>query len=112
MHNLLMTGQTISVNGKGDLNDTLDPHQATGNKVVGDAAAVTAEFVRINNDKFKCANGVVELVMPTFTPEADPDFNAQGDDNVDTGDMTMALVLVSVVSLAAVTVIAKKKITE
>lgn len=109
-NNLLVTGQTISINGKGDLNDNLNPQQAINNKVVGDAAAVVAEFVK-DNASFKLVDGKVVLVQPTFTPEKDPSASTPVTP-APTGDMTIALVAVAVVALAGVTVIAKKKVTE
>ena len=79
-----------------------------GTKTVADAAAAIAEMAKVAG--YKVEGGKLVLEMPAFTPEADP-----ADKPVTpapTGDMTVALVAVAVVSLAAVTVIAKKKVTE
>ena len=71
---------------------------------------VRTAFLANGASNFEVKNDVLTLKMPTFTPEADP-----ADKPVTpapTGDMTVALVATALVSLAAVTVIAKKKVTE
>jgi hypothetical protein len=81
-------------------------------------AEVRAAFLKNGATNFEIKNEVLTLKMPTFTPEADPDFSAgtQGgnEGNVPTGDATTVLLVVSIVALAAVTVIVnvKRRITE
>ena len=93
------------------------PVQA-GNVTKESAAELTTEFVTRNANTFKVVNGKVTLVQPTFTPEANPFGTTEGgnqggnEGNIPTGDATIVLVAVALVSLAAVTVIAKKRITE
>ena len=77
-------------------------------KTVADAAAALAEIAKVTG--YKVEDGKLVLEMPAFTPEADPEDKPVTP--APTGDMTVALVAVAVVSLAAVTVIAKKKVTE
>ena len=69
-------------------------------------AEVREAFLATTNN-FELKGEVLTLKMPTFTPSADP-----SDTPAPTGDMTFVLVGVAVVSLAAVTVIAKKKVTD
>ena len=100
-NNVLIAGQTVR---SGDMTNAAE--QVKDNVEVADAAAALAKFAE-NNAEFKLENGKISTVVPAFTPEADPSAKP-----APTGDMTIALVAVAVVSLAAVTVIAKKKVTE
>jgi hypothetical protein len=63
-------GQTFSVANN-------DENHVSGNQTFADAATVAAKFVEANSANFKLNNGKVELIIPAFTAEAAPDFNAK-----------------------------------
>ena len=80
-------------------------------KDFADKAAAIAAFAADNN-AFEVKDGALVLKATAFTPEADPFTPDTPDTPAPTGDMTIVMVAVALVSLAAVTVIAKKKVTE
>ena len=108
-NNILVAGQTVKVEifEGSNVVATNPADQVKDNVEAADAAAALAKFAE-NNAEFKLEGGKLATVTPAFTPEADP----ADPKPAPTGDMTVALVAVAVVSLAAVTVIAKKKVTE
>jgi len=106
--NILVTGQTVRVEIVENkvVVDTNPAEQVKDNATAGDAAAALAKFAQ-NNAEFKLDGGKLSTVTPAFTPSKNP-----SEVPAPTGDMTFVLVSVAVVSLAAVTVIAKKKVTD
>ena len=115
LNNYLVKGQTITLENEPDM-----ATQYVGNTEYDDAAAAADAFVKANSASFKLVDGKIELIQPEFTPATQPpQLPVEPDPTPDptpdpapTGDMTIALVAAALVSLAAVTVIAKKKVTE
>lgn len=108
-NNYLVKGQTIKLDASGEYVPNLET-QVVGNTEYETAAAAAEAFVKANSKNFKLVDGKIVLIQPEFIPAAQPPQIPE--EVVPTGDITVYLAVITVISLAALTVVAKKRLSE